>query len=114
MVAKRLAAPERGDVIWFNFNPTRGHEQSGRRPALVVSPRVYNAKSGLVLVCPVTSQTKEYPFEVVLQTRTISGVILADQIRSVDWKERGIEKAARVSEATLFEVQDSIQKLIKG
>lgn len=113
MVAKRSSAPERGDIVWIDFDPTKGHEQSGRRPALVISPKVYNAKSGLALACPITSQAKGYPFEVAFKTRAISGVILADQIRSVDWKGRRAEKAGVVSDTTLSEVQDFIQKLIK-
>lgn len=99
--------------MWIDFDPTKGHEQSGRRPAIVVSPQAYNAKARLALVCPITSQTKEYPFEVAFKTRSIQGVILADQIRSMDWKKRRAEKAGIVSDTTLSEVQDFIQKLVK-
>jgi len=77
----------KGDLVWLDFTPTKGHEQSGRRPAIVLSPQEYNEKSGLMLVCPITSKTKGYPFEVQIEGK-ISGAILVDQIRSIDWKER--------------------------
>jgi mRNA interferase MazF len=81
--------PERGHSIWFTFDPQAGHEQAGRRPAVVVSPAAYNRKTGLVLVCPVTSHAKGYPFEVVLPAGLpVSGVILADQVKSSDWRAR--------------------------
>lgn len=112
MVARGAYIPDRGDVVWLDFNPTRGHEQEGRRPALVLSPKNYNRKSGLVLVCPITSQEKGYPFEVACKTRAVQGVILTDQIRSVDWGEHRAERAATVSEAVLTEVKEFIQKLI--
>jgi mRNA interferase MazF len=111
MVARR-PAPDRGALVWLDFDPTRGHEQRGRRPALVVSPKAYNAKSGLALVCPITTQAKEYPFEVPFATKSVQGVILADQIRGVDWKERHAETAGTVSDFVLAEVQEHIRKLI--
>jgi mRNA interferase MazF len=81
--------PDRGDVIWLNFDPQAGHEQAGRRPALVLSPKAYNGRTGLCLVVPITSQSKGYPFELSLPTacRT-TGVVLCDQVRSLDWKAR--------------------------
>ena len=112
MVAKRAYVPERGDVVWFDFNPVRGHEQSGRRPALIISSKKYNAKSGLALVCPVTSHIKGYPFEVELKTRAVQGVILADQIRGVDWSERRAEKIGTASEAVITEVQNYVKRLV--
>jgi len=112
MVARRVYAPERGDLIWLDFNPVRGHEQNGRRPALAVSPKKYNAKSGLALVCPITSQIKGYPFEVMFKAKAIQGAILADQIRSVAWKERRTEKIDMVSEAIVAEVQEHMRKLV--
>lgn len=112
MVAKRDYTPERGDIVWLDFNPVRGHEQDGRRPALVVSPEKYNARSRLALVCPVTSQVKEYPFEIEFKIRSVQGVILADQIRSIDWGQRRIEKVGVVSEAVLTEVQRYVKKLV--
>ncbi|MCX6787253.1 MAG: endoribonuclease MazF [Candidatus Kaiserbacteria bacterium] len=113
MVTKRATyIPDRGDIVWLDFNPIRGHEQSGRRPALVISSEKYNAKSGLALVCPITSQIKGYPFEVGFKTKTVQGVILADQIRGIDWSQRNVEKIGTVSEAVITEVQGYVKKLI--
>ncbi|MBT9164824.1 MAG: Endoribonuclease MazF [candidate division WS2 bacterium] len=112
MVAKRSYIPDRGDIVWLDFNPIRGHEQGGRRPALVVSSGKYNAKSGLALVCPVTSHPKGYPFEVEFVARVAQGVILADQVRGIDWKQRKAEKIGVVSESVVTEVQEYIKKLI--
>jgi mRNA interferase MazF len=81
--------PDRGDAIWLQFTPQAGHEQAGLRPALVLSPKAYNRKTGLALVCPITSQVKAYPFEVQIPVGgTVSGVVLADQVKSVDWIAR--------------------------
>lgn len=83
--------PERGDLVWLTFTPQVGHEQAGRRPALVLSPASYNGRAGLALVCPVTNQSKGYPFEVALpEGLAVTGVILADHVRSVDWRARRI------------------------
>jgi mRNA interferase MazF len=93
--------PNRGDLVWLTFDPKAGHEQAGRRPAFVLSPEVYNRKTNLILACPVTSRVKGYPFEVALPVGLpVSGVILADQIKSLDWKERKAQFAARASEVT--------------
>jgi len=81
--------PDRGDIVWLQFNPQSGHEQAGKRPALVLSPKLYNGKVGLALLCPLTTKKKGYPFEVELpQDLPIEGVILADQVKSLDWKAR--------------------------
>jgi len=112
MVMRRPSVPERGDMVWLGFNPVRGHEQSGRRPALIISSKRYNAKSGLALACPITSHMKGYPFEVAFKTQTVQGVILADQIRGIDWVERNTEKIGTVSEAVLAEVQEYVKKLV--
>lgn len=112
MVAKRAYIPDRGDVVWLDFSPVRGHEQSGKRPALIVSSTKYNAKSGLALVCPITSQVKGYPFEVGFKTKVVQGVILTDQIRGIDWTQRGAEKIGVVSESVMTEVQENIKKLV--
>ena len=89
--------PNRGDIIWLSFQPQSGREQRGRRPALVLSHQSYNAKVGLAVVCPITSRIKSYPFEVALPARLkIEGAVLADQLRSLDWRARNatfIEKA---------------------
>jgi mRNA interferase MazF len=85
--------PEGGHFVWLTFDPQAGHEQAGRRPALVLSPKIYNHKSGLALVCPATNQAKGYPFEVIVPSgHGVTGVILADHVRSVDWKARRAEE----------------------
>ncbi len=91
--------------MWLTFDPQAGREQAGRRPALVLSPANYNRKSGLALVCPVTSRVKGYPFEVALPPGLqVSGVILADHVKSVDWKERRAQRIGRVPDQTMEEV----------
>lgn len=84
--------PQRGDVVWITLNPQAGHEQAGRRPAIVLSPGAYNGKTGLAILCPITSQVKGYPFEVhIPRELPVSGVILADQVKSLDWRVRQAE-----------------------
>jgi mRNA interferase MazF len=84
--------PQRGDVVWLRFTPQAGHEQAGRRPAVVLSPASYNGKVGLCLVCPVTSHVKGYPFESLLPDGLpISGAVLCDQLKSLDWRSRDAE-----------------------
>ncbi|MGH9421802.1 MAG: endoribonuclease MazF, partial [Thermoanaerobaculia bacterium] len=85
----RKYVPDRGDAVWLTFDPQAGHEQSGRRPALVLSPRIYNSRTGLAILCPVTTQIKGYPFEVSIPSGLpVSGVVLADQVRNLDWQAR--------------------------
>ena len=87
-----VSTPRRGDLIWLSFKPQTGREQAGRRPALVLSPEAYNSKTGLALICPVTSKVKGYPFEVPISTSAgVQGVVLADQLRSLDWRARRAE-----------------------
>ncbi len=101
--------PRRGDVVWVSLNPQAGHEQAGRRPALVVSPRAYNGKVGLAILCPITSRVKGYPFEVALpQALEVSGVVLSDQVRSLDWRAR---RAALVCRVPKQMVRDVLGKL---
>lgn len=105
--------PDRGDLIWLDFDPHAGHEQAGRRPALVLSPAEYNRRAGLALLCPITSQIKGYPFEVALPRQArISGVVLADQLKSADWRARRTEFAGHAPEAVLTEVTDRIRPLL--
>ncbi len=105
--------PERGDLVWLTFNPQAGHEQSGRRPAVVISPAAYNEKVGLALFCPITSQIKAYPFEVALpEGLPISGVILADQVKSLDWRARHIKKISVLPKEKLEELLQKIGVLI--
>ncbi|KIL39114.1 potassium ABC transporter ATPase [Gordoniibacillus kamchatkensis] len=105
--------PDRGDLVWLQFNPQLGYEQAGKRPALVVSPVTYNGKVGLTLFCPVTSRIKGYPFEVMIpQDLPIEGVILSDQVKSLDWQSRQAAFICKVPEETLAEVISKIQLLI--
>lgn len=106
--------PERGDIVWLDFDPQAGHEQAGRRPAFVLSPATYNAKTGLMLCCPITSQVKGYPFEVaVAGAAKIRGVILADQVKSLDWQVRRAEKQGKVTKAVLDEVVEKIKAILQ-
>lgn len=109
MVGGAAYVPDRGDIVWLQFDPQAGHEQAGKRPALVVSPRAYNSKVGLALVCPVTSKAKGYPFEVPLPAGlAVSGVVLADQIKSLDWRAR---RAAFVCKAPPEVVADVLSRI---
>ncbi|NPB05584.1 MAG: endoribonuclease MazF [Aquificae bacterium] len=105
--------PERGDLVWLNFSPQSGHEQAGRRPVLCLSPKEYNAKTGLGIFCPVTSKAKGYPFEVKLpEGLKVSGVILADQIRSLDWKARNAEFIEKAPKEVLEETLELVRLLL--
>lgn len=104
--------PEKGDIVWLQFSPQSGHEQTGRRPALVISPREYNRRVGLALFCPITSKVKGYPFEVPVNEQDIKGVILSDQVKSLDWQARQARRATRVSEDVLAEVSAKLHTLI--
>jgi len=104
--------PERGDLIWLNFTPQSGHEQAGKRPAIVMSPSRYNAKTGLCVVCPITSRVKNYPFEVKISGKEISGVVLSDQVKSLDWKARKAKFAEKALESSTGKVLQNIQLLI--
>ena len=105
--------PRRGDLVWLTFDPQAGHEQAGRRPAFVLSPELTIGKTSLFLACPVTSRSKGYPFEVALPAGLpVSGVILADQIKSLDWKEREAQFAGKTSGALLEDVVALILPLI--
>jgi mRNA interferase MazF len=95
---RRTTVPDRGDLVWLDFTPQAGHEQAGRRPAIVLSPAAYNRKVGLSIVCPITTQAKGYPFEVAIPPgRSIAGVILADQVKSIDWRARRAKVVDRLS-----------------
>ena len=111
----RAYIPDRGDVVWIALNPQAGHEQAGRRPAVVVSPRSYNGKVGLGLFCPITSRAKGYPFEVALPADlAVQGVVLADQVKSLDWRVRRAELAARLPDATCAEVVGKLATLLES
>lgn len=113
MVARDYS-PERGDIVWLDFDPQIGHEQKGRRPAIVISPKLYNSKTGLALFCPITNQVKGYPFEVILPSNfAITGVIIADQIKSLDWKVRNAEFMVKAPKNVLNETINKFSTLIK-
>ena len=113
MVAKTVA-PDRGDIVWISLNPQAGHEQAGRRPVLVLSPRAYNQKAGLALCCPITSQQKGYPFEVELPADApVTGVILADQVKCLDWRARKAEVAGTVSSDAIAETLGKLASLLQ-
>ncbi len=105
--------PNRGDIVYLDFDPTKGHEQRGHRPAFVLSPFSYNAKSSLALFMPITKQQKGYPFEVLLPPELqIQGVILVDQIKCLDWKARGVQFVESLPESVVEEVQAKIETLL--
>jgi len=108
----RRYVPDRGDVVWLNFTPRAGHEQAGHRPALVLSPASYNGKTGLMLCCPVTSQVKGYPFEVPLDVGGIHGVVLSDQVKSLDWKARQAKRKGAVPKAVMDQTLARIRVLL--
>jgi mRNA interferase MazF len=103
--------PDAGDIVWINFDPQAGHEQAGHRPAVVLSPAAYNGKTSLMLCCPMTTQIKSYPFEVLIAGPSRSAV-LADQIKSLDWRRRRAKRKGAVSPAELAEVRAKIRTLI--
>jgi mRNA interferase MazF len=106
--------PERGDLVWINLDPQAGHEQSGRRPALVLSPQTYNGRVGLAIFCPVTSQVKRYPFEVAIPAGlAVSGVVLADQARSLDWQVRKVGFCCTAPDALVTEVLAKLSALLR-
>jgi mRNA interferase MazF len=113
-VVTRAYVPDAGDLVWLTFDPPTGHEHRGRRPALIVSPRVYNAKARLAIACPITSQVKGYPFEVELPAAgTITGVVLADHVRNVDWQARRIAFEAKAPAELLTEVRERLRALLE-
>ena len=106
--------PNRGDIVWINMNPQAGHEQDGRRPAVVLSPYSYNAKVGLALFSPVTNQIKGYPFEVIIpEGSKITGAVLSDQVKSLDWKVRNAEFFDKIPESVTLEVLTKIATLLR-
>ncbi|MEI6221671.1 MAG: endoribonuclease MazF [bacterium] len=112
MVTGKEYIPNRGDIVWLNCTPQSGHEQKGKRHALILSPQTYNKKSGLALCCPITSREKGYPFEVVLKGETIKGVILADQIKSLDWQTRQVQFIEHIAEDSVNMVLEMIKLLL--
>ena len=110
---KAAYVPGAGDFVWLTFDPQAGREQAGRRPAVVLSPRIYNAKSALALVCPITNQAKGYPFEVAVPAGGgATGVILADHVKSVDWKARRAEKMGNCPTEVMDEIRARLAPLL--
>lgn len=107
MVTKKYI-PGKGDLVWLNFTPQAGHEQAGKRPAIVLSPREYNKKTGLMIACPITSKVKRYPFEVTVHTPQIEGVVLSDQVRNLDWEQRKVSFIEKASPKILEQVQEKL------
>jgi mRNA interferase MazF len=106
--------PESGDIVWIAFNPQAGHEQAGHRPALVLSPKAYNGKVALALLCPITSQVKGYPFEVLMpEGLEIQGAILSDQVKSLDWKARKARFSCKLPPEKFNEVIKKLSTLIR-
>ena len=103
--------PDAGDIVWISFDPQAGHEQAGHRPAVVLSPAPYNSKTSLMLCCPMTTQIKNYPFEVLI-AGPVRSAVLADQIKSLDWRKRRAKRKGAVSPAELAEVRAKIRALI--
>ena len=110
MVSSRTYVPQCGDVVRITLNPQAGHEQAGRRPAVVLSPQSYNGKTGLAILCPITNQIKGYPFEVLIPAGLlVAGAILSDQVRSLDWRARNAELVCTLPTETISEV---LRKLV--
>ncbi len=106
--------PDNGDIVWIMFNPQAGHEPTGHRPALVLSPKAYNGKVGLAILCPITSQVKGYPFEVLIpEGLEVKGAILSDQVKSLDWKARKAEFAGKLPPEKFNEVVRKLSTLIR-
>jgi mRNA interferase MazF len=114
MVKAKRYIPDRGDLVWINFSPQQGHEQAGRRPAIVISPERYNERLKLALLCPITSRVKGYPFEVQLpEDVEVQGVVLCDQIKSLDWQARKIKFIETLSSTTLEEILSKAMTLLE-
>ena len=111
---RRRYVPDRGDAVWLSFDSRSGHEQSGRRPAVVLSPRSYNSRAGLALVCPITSRMKNYPFEVALgEDLPIGGAVLADQLQSADWAARRATRICTLPGAVMDDILGKLQALLR-
>jgi mRNA interferase MazF len=107
--------PDRGDAVWITFNPQAGHEQAGRRPALVLSPITYNRKVGLAVLCPITNHVKGYPFEVVIpQGLKVTGAILSDQVKNLDWKARDTKLICKLPQSVTDEALRKLNTLIRN
>jgi mRNA interferase MazF len=111
-MVRKSYIPDRGDIVWVDLNPTKGREQSKTRPAIIISPKSYNQKTHLALMCPITSSEKGYPFEVKVENKKVTGVILSDHVRSLDWKVRRVEYIAKADSSVLHTVQARLRLLL--
>lgn len=111
-MVKKLYIPDRGDLVWIDLNSTKGREQAKVRPALVLSPKTYNQKTNLAIMCPITSVIKGYPFEVAVKDKKVSGVILADHVRSLDWKARKAKFVTKAKANVITEVKTKLLLLL--
>ncbi|MBI4304438.1 MAG: endoribonuclease MazF [Chloroflexi bacterium] len=112
-MSPRTYIPDCGDVVWITLNPQAGHEQAGRRPAVVLSPQHYNDKTSLAIFCPITNQVKGYPFEVLIPERLpVKGAILSDQVKSLDWRARNAELICTLPDETTSEVLQKLGTLL--
>jgi mRNA interferase MazF len=112
-VVARNYVPDAGDLVWLTFDPQAGHEQRGRRPALILSPRAYNAKARVAIACPITSQAKGYPFEVLLpHDAKVTGVVLADHVKNLDWNARQVEFAGTAPIEIVTDVREKLRVLL--
>ena len=113
MVSSQTYVPRCGDMVWITLNPQAGHEQAGRRPAVVLSPQNYNSKVGLAILCPITSQTKGYPFEALIPSGLpVAGAILSDQVKSLDWRVRNAELICTLPAETISDVLQKLSVLL--
>jgi mRNA interferase MazF len=111
-VRKAAYIPDKGDLVWLNFTPQAGHEQAGHRPAIVLSAKAYNGKTGLMLCCPMTSKPKGYPFEVVCPFGGTQGVILADQLRNLDWRARSVKYEGKAGTEVVNQVRAKLEAIL--
>ena len=113
MVGSPVYNPQRGDVVWITLNPQAGHEQAGRRPAVILSPEAYNGKVGLAILCPLTNQIRGYPFEVLVPAGLpVTGAVLADQVKSLDWRARNAELICALPSRVIAEVLQKLGTLL--
>jgi mRNA interferase MazF len=109
----RAYVPDSGEVVWLQFDPQAGHEQSGHRPALVISPASYNGKTGLMVCCPMSTKIKSHPFEVLAEVDGLACVVLSDQVKSLDWRVRRAKKKAVVHADVLVHVRAKLKALLR-